>query len=176
MPLKALLRIVEIRPNTPNFQTVHQRDQSVPPSKRDVLWSQDTFARPAAPTDVHTPGSLPVVNNRQRERRSGRGSVELDVGDGRDDLFGNVLADLDVALELFGHGAQQGGGAGLVAKRLLADFAAHFKEFSPHTNFEMAAASLLGVVRHMEEIFAAVQSGSQEGTRMNADHADEKQD
>jgi hypothetical protein len=59
-------------------------------------------------------------------------------------------------------------------------FAAHFKEFSPHTNFEMAALSLLGVVRHMEEIFAAVQSGSQEGTRMNADpgadHADEKQD
>src|SRR5438477_4093883 len=35
-------------------------------------------------------------------------------------------------------------------------FAAHFKEFSPHTNFEMAAASLLGVVKHMEEIFAAV--------------------
>jgi hypothetical protein len=35
-------------------------------------------------------------------------------------------------------------------------FAAHFKEFSPHTNFEMAAASLAGVVRHMEEIFAAV--------------------
>src|SRR5437764_13156405 len=35
-------------------------------------------------------------------------------------------------------------------------FAAHFKEFSPHTNFEMAAASLLGVVKGMEEIFAAV--------------------
>lgn len=35
-------------------------------------------------------------------------------------------------------------------------FAAHFKEFSPHTNFEMAAASLTGVVRQMEEIFAAV--------------------
>lgn len=35
-------------------------------------------------------------------------------------------------------------------------FAAHFKEFSPHTNFEMASASLLGVVRAMEEIFAAV--------------------
>jgi hypothetical protein len=35
-------------------------------------------------------------------------------------------------------------------------FAAHFKEFSPHTNFEMAAASLAGVVRQMEEIFAAV--------------------
>jgi hypothetical protein len=35
-------------------------------------------------------------------------------------------------------------------------FQAHFKEFSPHTNFEMAAASLLGVVRYMEEIFAAV--------------------
>jgi hypothetical protein len=35
-------------------------------------------------------------------------------------------------------------------------FNAHFKEFSPHTNFEMAAASLLGVVKHMEEIFAAL--------------------
>src|SRR6188768_371878 len=35
-------------------------------------------------------------------------------------------------------------------------FAAHFKEFSPHTNYEMASASLLGVVRQMEEIFAAV--------------------
>jgi hypothetical protein len=35
-------------------------------------------------------------------------------------------------------------------------FAAHFKEFSPHTNFEMASASLLGVVKQMEEIFAAV--------------------
>lgn len=35
-------------------------------------------------------------------------------------------------------------------------FAAHFKEFSPHTNFEMAAASLAGVVKEMEEVFAAV--------------------
>lgn len=35
-------------------------------------------------------------------------------------------------------------------------FVQHFKEFSPHTNFEMAAASLAGVVRQMEEIFAAV--------------------
>jgi hypothetical protein len=36
-------------------------------------------------------------------------------------------------------------------------FAIHFKAFSPHTNFEMAAASLKGVVREMEEIFAAVE-------------------
>ena len=35
-------------------------------------------------------------------------------------------------------------------------FVAHFKEFSPHTNFEMAAASLSGVVKQMEEVFAAV--------------------
>jgi hypothetical protein len=35
-------------------------------------------------------------------------------------------------------------------------FNAHFREFSAHTNFEMAALSLLGVVRQMEEIFAAV--------------------
>jgi hypothetical protein len=59
-------------------------------------------------------------------------------------------------------------------------FNAHFKEFSPHTNFEMAAASLLGVVRHLEEIFAAVKGPAQEGTRMNADssadRADEEQD
>jgi hypothetical protein len=39
--------------------------------------------------------------------------------------------------------------------RRVADyFAAHFKEFSPHTNFEMAATSLTGVVTQMEEIFA----------------------
>ncbi|MBM3984002.1 MAG: hypothetical protein FJ304_27780 [Planctomycetes bacterium] len=41
-------------------------------------------------------------------------------------------------------------------RRVADHFSAHFKEFSPHTNFEMAAASLLGVVRHMEEIFAAL--------------------
>ena len=35
-------------------------------------------------------------------------------------------------------------------------FNAHFKEFSPHTNFEMAALSLLGIVRQLEEVFAAV--------------------
>jgi hypothetical protein len=41
-------------------------------------------------------------------------------------------------------------------RRVAEHFHAHFREFSPHTNFEMAAASLLGVVRQMEEIFAAV--------------------
>jgi hypothetical protein len=41
-------------------------------------------------------------------------------------------------------------------RRVADHFAAHFKAFSPHTNFEMAAASLSGVVRQMEEIFAAV--------------------
>jgi hypothetical protein len=41
-------------------------------------------------------------------------------------------------------------------RRVADHFAAHFKEFSPHTNYEMASASLLGVVRHMEEIFAQV--------------------
>ncbi len=35
-------------------------------------------------------------------------------------------------------------------------FATHFREFSPHTNFEMASASLLGVVQAMEEVFANV--------------------
>ena len=43
--------------------------------------------------------------------------------------------------------------------RRVADyFNAHFKEFSPHTNFEMAALSLLGVVRELEEVFAAVEA------------------
>jgi hypothetical protein len=41
-------------------------------------------------------------------------------------------------------------------RRVAEHFRAHFREFSPHTNFEMAAASLLGVVKQMEEIFAAV--------------------
>ena len=43
-------------------------------------------------------------------------------------------------------------------RRAAEHFSAHFREFSPHTNFEMAALSLLGVVRHMEEIFAQVQA------------------
>jgi hypothetical protein len=37
-------------------------------------------------------------------------------------------------------------------------FNAHFKEFSPHTNFEMAALSLLGIVRHLEEIFTLIKT------------------
>ena len=37
-------------------------------------------------------------------------------------------------------------------------FNGHFREFSPHTNFEMAALSLLGVVKQIEEIFAAVEA------------------
>jgi hypothetical protein len=41
-------------------------------------------------------------------------------------------------------------------RRVAEYFAANFKEFSPHTNFAMAAASLSGVVKQMEEIFAAV--------------------
>ena len=36
-------------------------------------------------------------------------------------------------------------------------FNVHFKEFSPHTNFEMAALSLTGLVKQMEEIFAQVE-------------------
>lgn len=41
--------------------------------------------------------------------------------------------------------------------RRVADyFNAHFREFSPHTNFEMAALSLRGVVRQMEDTFAAL--------------------
>ncbi|HEY3790105.1 MAG TPA: hypothetical protein VGL71_14690 [Urbifossiella sp.] len=43
-------------------------------------------------------------------------------------------------------------------------FHSHFKEFSPHTNFEMAALSLLGVVKQMEEIFAAVEKSIPNGS------------
>jgi hypothetical protein len=41
-------------------------------------------------------------------------------------------------------------------RRAAEHFQAHHKEFSAHTNFEMAAASLVGVVREMDEVFAAV--------------------
>jgi hypothetical protein len=41
-------------------------------------------------------------------------------------------------------------------RRVADHFSAHFREFSPHTNFEMASASLLGVVKSMEEVFASV--------------------
>jgi hypothetical protein len=41
-------------------------------------------------------------------------------------------------------------------RRAAAHFSAHYREFSPHTNFEMAAASLRGVVEAMEEVFNAV--------------------
>ena len=44
-------------------------------------------------------------------------------------------------------------------RRAAEHFRAHFREFSPHTNYEMAALSLLGVVKHLEEIFAAVEMG-----------------
>jgi hypothetical protein len=43
-------------------------------------------------------------------------------------------------------------------RRVAEYFSAHYKEFSPHTNFEMAAMSLRGVVQHLEEIFAALKS------------------
>jgi len=41
-------------------------------------------------------------------------------------------------------------------RRAAEHFAAHFRAFSPHTNFEMAAASLTGVVRQLDEVFAQV--------------------
>jgi hypothetical protein len=43
-------------------------------------------------------------------------------------------------------------------RRVADSFNAQFREFSPHTNFEMAALSLLGVVRQMEEIFASIET------------------
>lgn len=41
-------------------------------------------------------------------------------------------------------------------RRVAHYFRDHHKEYSPHTNFEMAAASLVGVVHSLDEIFAAV--------------------
>ena len=35
-------------------------------------------------------------------------------------------------------------------------FRDHFRAFSPHTNFEMASLSLLGIVQAMEDVFANV--------------------
>lgn len=35
-------------------------------------------------------------------------------------------------------------------------FRDNFRRFSPHTNFEMASVSLLGVVRELDELFAAI--------------------
>ena len=40
---------------------------------------------------------------------------------------------------------------------------AHFRDFSPHTNFEMAGLSLIGIVREMEEVFTNVNSPSEPG-------------
>ena len=41
-------------------------------------------------------------------------------------------------------------------RRVAHYFRDHFREFSPHTNFEMASASLLGVVTALDEVFANV--------------------
>jgi hypothetical protein len=42
-------------------------------------------------------------------------------------------------------------------KRAAENFAAEYKRVSDHTNFEMAARSLSGCVREIEEVLAAVQ-------------------
>lgn len=39
-------------------------------------------------------------------------------------------------------------------------FAEHFREFSPHTNFEQASLSLQGIVQQMDEVFAAIDTSS----------------
>jgi hypothetical protein len=41
-------------------------------------------------------------------------------------------------------------------RRAAEHFNTHYREFSPHTNYEMAALSLFGVVQAMEEIFVQV--------------------
>ena len=45
-------------------------------------------------------------------------------------------------------------------RRAAEHFRDHFKEFSPHTNFEMASVSLLGVVTEMEEVFERLKAES----------------
>lgn len=57
-------------------------------------------------------------------------------------------------------------------RRAADHFAAHFREFSPHTNFEMASLSLLGVVRQMEEIFAALGKTEKSFTAEDAEDAE----
>lgn len=42
-------------------------------------------------------------------------------------------------------------------------FAGHYRQVSVHTNFEMAALSLTGVVRLMEEVFAGLGVGAVSG-------------
>ena len=46
-------------------------------------------------------------------------------------------------------------------------FNAHFKEVSPHTNFEMAAMSLQGVVQQMDEVFAALKNSPNDEASSN---------
>lgn len=41
-------------------------------------------------------------------------------------------------------------------RRVAHYFRDHYREYSPHTNFEMASLSLLGVVSELEEVFAKV--------------------
>jgi hypothetical protein len=41
-------------------------------------------------------------------------------------------------------------------RRVAHYFRDHFQEFSPHTNYEMASLSLLGIVQSLEEVFATV--------------------
>jgi hypothetical protein len=43
-------------------------------------------------------------------------------------------------------------------RRVAEHLAQEYRQVSTHTNFEMAAASLSGCVRHIEEILAAVQA------------------
>jgi len=45
-------------------------------------------------------------------------------------------------------------------RRIAEYYNSHFREFSPHTNFEMAGLSLTGVVKQMEEIFEKLGSGN----------------
>jgi hypothetical protein len=44
-------------------------------------------------------------------------------------------------------------------RRAAGHLAREYRSFSAHTNFEMAAASLSGCVRHIEEILASVAKG-----------------
>lgn len=43
-------------------------------------------------------------------------------------------------------------------RRVAESYNSNFRNFSPHTNFEMAGLSLMGVVKAMEEVFSRLDS------------------
>jgi hypothetical protein len=56
-------------------------------------------------------------------------------------------------------------------RRVAEFFAREYRRITDHTNFQMAAASLTGCVRHLEEIFAAVTEAGNAGHDSDRDEA-----